>query len=90
MSEFRLSGHLVCATNAEAAVVRAQLPRHVSLTRAEPGCVAFSVEPTEDPLVWQVDEVFVDRGAFEAHGARTASSEWGRATAGIQRRYAVG
>ena len=49
-----LDGFLRCASEDEAARVRAALPKHVQLTRAEPGCLRFEVEPTDDPLVWTV------------------------------------
>jgi quinol monooxygenase YgiN len=85
-----LSGQLVCASDDEVATVRRHLPRHVELTRAEPGCISFDVHQTEDRFVWQVDERFADDAAFQAHQARVAASEWGRATAGIERRYSIG
>ncbi|HEY1135493.1 MAG TPA: antibiotic biosynthesis monooxygenase [Nocardioides sp.] len=89
MGEVRLRGELVCDDAAEAATVAEHLPRHVALTRAEPGCRSFAVTPTDDPLVWQVDECFTDAAAFRAHQARVAASEWGVATARIERRYRV-
>lgn len=89
MSQIRLTGQLICASEAQAAVVREHLPAHVDLTRAEPGCVSFAVTPAQEPLVWDVAELFADRAAFDAHQARVAASEWGRATAGIERRYSV-
>lgn len=89
MSQVRLSGHLVCKDAGEAAVVLHHLPLHVELTRAEAGCESFEVHQTDDPLVWRVDERFTDPAAFEAHQDRVAASEWGRVTAGIERRYAV-
>ncbi|WP_210414576.1 putative quinol monooxygenase [Microlunatus elymi] len=85
----RLIGTLVCRTAEESAVVTDQLPRHVALTRAEPGCDEFEVTPTEDPLVWRVEERFSDADAFRAHQARVAASAWGQATAGIERRYQI-
>ncbi|MCB7136986.1 putative quinol monooxygenase [Cellulosimicrobium marinum] len=85
----RLTGELVCDDAAQAATVREHLPRHVALTLREPGCTAFDVAPTEDPLVWRVDECFVDEAAFRAHQERVAASTWGTATAGITRRYRV-
>ncbi|MGO1410237.1 MULTISPECIES: putative quinol monooxygenase [unclassified Microbacterium] len=88
-SEVLLRGRLVCASGAEVDIVREHLPRHVELTRAEPGCVRFDVHATDDPLVWQVDEVFADSAAFEAHQERVAASDWGRVTAGIERRYEI-
>ncbi|MBW6507454.1 MAG: antibiotic biosynthesis monooxygenase [Rhodobacteraceae bacterium] len=82
-----LSGRLICASPAEAARVRAHLPEHIRLTRAEPGCVTFDVYPTEDPLVWALDETFIDQAAFEAHQARAKASDWARETAGITRDF---
>ncbi|MGN7192052.1 MULTISPECIES: putative quinol monooxygenase [unclassified Curtobacterium] len=89
MGAIRLRGQLVCVTEEEAQRVREHLPEHTRLTRSEPGCVAFEVVPTEDPLRWSVEERFDDRVAFDAHQERVRSSTWGRATAGIQRRYSV-
>lgn len=89
MPGVRLVGRLVCATQDEAAVVVEHLPTHIALTRAEPGCLAFAVDRTADPLVWAVDELFTDEVAFRAHQARVRDSAWGRATAGIARDYTV-
>lgn len=89
MTEIQLTGQLVCQDLDEAAVVVEHLARHIELTLAEPGCVSFQVNATEDPWVWQVDELFDDAASFRAHQDRVAASEWGRATAGIQRRYTV-
>nr|WP_277350823.1 antibiotic biosynthesis monooxygenase [Rhodococcus sp. HNM0569] len=80
---------MICANGDDAAVVRQQLNRHVELTRAEEGCLHFDVEPTQDPLVWTVSERFVDQAAFDAHQKRVRSSEWGQATADIQRDYMI-
>ena len=84
-----LSGRLLCASEAEADAVRAHLPEHVRLTRAEPGCLSFEVSPTEDPLIWRVEELFESRAAFDAHQARARASAWFAATAGIARDYEV-
>lgn len=84
-----LTGQLICKTDAEADRVRAALETHISLTRAEPGCLSFKVVPTQDPLIWQVDEAFSDAAAFKAHQARAEKSDWAVQTAGIERRYTV-
>ncbi len=84
-----LTGHLICACPAELATVEAQLPDHIRLTRAEPGCLSFEVSQTDDPMVWRVAECFTDRAAFEAHQRRVKASDWGRATAGIRRAYEI-
>ncbi|AXH37114.1 antibiotic biosynthesis monooxygenase [Humibacter sp. BT305] len=89
MSEIHLTGELICATEEEARVVSLHLPAHVRLTRAEVGCICFEVVTTEDPLVWSVEERFAGRAAFESHQRRVLNSEWGRATAGIRRRYSI-
>ncbi|WP_267421946.1 MULTISPECIES: putative quinol monooxygenase [unclassified Curtobacterium] len=88
-AEVRCSGRLVCATEDEADTVRRHLPDHVRLTRAEAGCIAFDVLETDDALVRSVAERFTDQDAFERHQHRVAGSEWGRATAGIERRYVI-
>lgn len=84
-----LVGHLVCAHEEQLRVVQRHVALHIELTRAEPGCVRFDVEQTDDPLVWAVSETFVDQAAFDAHQARAATSDWGRATAGIKRDYVI-
>lgn len=89
MTAVELRGRLVCRTADEASVVVRELPRHIELTRAEPGCVHFAVEPTTDPLVWSVSEQFANREAFEAHQERVRTSDWGLATVGIERDYVV-
>lgn len=89
MSNVTLSGKLRCANSDEKAAVKRHLPLHVELTRAEPGCLVFEIFPTDDPLVWSVEERFVDQAAFDFHQARVQSSEWGRATAAIERDYLV-
>lgn len=84
-----LTGTLTCDADAEAARVRAALPEHIRLTRAEPGCLSFEVIPTDDPMVWTVAERFTDPAAFNSHQARAATSDWARATVGIARDYKI-
>lgn len=82
-----LEGYLRCRTPQQAARVRAHLPDHIRLTRAEAGCVSFNVVPTHDPLVWRVDEEFTDSVAFEAHQTRTKASPWAGATKDVPRAF---
>lgn len=89
MGGVRLRGMLVCTTSEQARLVERHLPRHVVLTRAEPGCVSFDVSPSDDALIWHVEEHFVDDAAFTEHQNRVVGSEWGRVTAGIERRYTI-
>jgi quinol monooxygenase YgiN len=74
----------------ELARLRPLLDAHVRLTRAEPGCLAFSVMPAAgDPGRLEVTERFRDRAALEAHQARTAASPWGAATRHLVRHYRI-
>lgn len=85
----RLSGRLVCMTEGERAAVLAHRAAHVTATLAEPGCLSFRIEETDDPLVFDVIESFRDRAAFDAHQARTRDSAWFAATRGILRDFRV-
>ncbi|MCS3880052.1 quinol monooxygenase YgiN [Gordonia amarae] len=87
--EVSLSGRLICADDQQVAVVARYLPRHIELTRAEPGCISFSVVQSQDPRIWRVEELFANAAAFESHQQRVADSEWGRVTSGIERDYTV-
>ncbi|MCR2791661.1 antibiotic biosynthesis monooxygenase [Microbacterium sp. zg.Y625] len=89
MPDVQLTGQLICRTAEEDALVREHLARHVALTRAEPGCLAFDVVASAVPWVWDVAERFADGASFREHQARVHASEWGAATAGIERRYTV-
>ena len=84
-----VTGTLTCSTAEQADTVRSHLPDHIRLSRAEPGCLTFNVDPTDNPLVWRLDESFVDRAAFEAHQTRTRASAWFKATADLTRDFVV-
>lgn len=85
----KLSGKLICKNREESESIRRFLPEHIRLTKNEPGCVAFEVEETADPLVWTVDELFVDQESFVSHQERTKKSRWGVETRSIQRQYEI-
>lgn len=87
--EVRLQGRLICRSAEDAQIVAAHLPEHVRLTRAEPGCLSFTVTPTEDPLIWHVEERFRDKAAFAIHQERSRASAWWAATAHIPRDYEI-
>lgn len=89
MTDVHLTGQLICATAEQAELVANLLPRHIELTRAEPGCLSFEVTPTTNPLVWSVSERFSSEPAFRFHQDRVPSSEWGKLTAGIAREYTI-
>lgn len=89
MALLHLSGRLICADAVEVEALRAHLPAHIRLSRAEAGCIRFDVTTTDDPLIWQVEESCADRAAFEAHQARTRASDWWAATQAIRRDYRI-
>ncbi|WP_171099426.1 putative quinol monooxygenase [Ruegeria sp. HKCCD7255] len=84
-----LTGHiLVPADRVEA--VRAALPEHIELTRAEPGCLSFEVvEDADNPGQFNVSEVFENQAAFEAHQRRAQASPWFKVTEGIPRDFKI-
>lgn len=83
--QIALSGVLRCADTAELMAVLTHLPTHLAASRAEPGCLHFDIAQTDDPLVWQVEELFADEPALAAHKARTMASPWAAATQQIAR-----
>ena len=85
-----LTGNLICTVPQDADIVAQYLPDHITLSRAEPGCLWFRVNQSADPLIWTMDEGFVDASAFAAHQSRTRASVWGQATAHIKRDFQLG
>ena len=84
-----LTGH-IDVPPARLEAVRAALPEHIRLTRAEPGCLRFEVTELAEPAGrFAVAEEFADAAAFAAHQARAGASDWARVTAGIARDYRV-
>ena len=83
--EVSLTGRLVCRTPVDLMAVLEHAGDHIAASRAEPGCLQFDLVQTEDPMVWSLAERFCDVPAYRAHQARTGSSDWGKATAGIER-----
>lgn len=84
-----LDGYMDVPPDRIAAVTQA-LPRHIALTRAEPGCIAFTVTPSADiPGRFCVSEIFANQAAFDAHQARGEASAWADVTAGLPRHYTI-
>lgn len=90
MSPVGVEGLLLCADSDEVAVVLHHFPRHIEVINAEAGCLRFNVEPTNDPLVWDISERFVDQKAFDARQARVRAGEWGQSTSHIARNCDIG
>lgn len=85
----RLRGKLICMSEDERQLVLAHRADHIRLTRAEPGCLTFDIDETDDPMVFDVMESFRDRAAFDAHQVRTRESHWFQQTRHILRDFAV-
>ena len=84
-----LSGYLDVPEARLAAVLEA-LQEHIRLSRAEPGCLSFSVvQDPARPTRLLVTESFASRAAFDAHQARAGASAWARVTRGLPRRYQI-
>ncbi|MVA24613.1 putative quinol monooxygenase [Agrobacterium vitis] len=89
MAKVFLDGH-IDVPEGRLAAVKAALPLHIELTRAEPGCLSFSVTPCPDVAGrFLVSEVFADQAAFEAHQSRNRASAWFAVTQGIARDYQI-
>ncbi|MGV8936286.1 MAG: putative quinol monooxygenase [Allorhizobium sp.] len=87
--KIHLTGHIDVPRDRLRAVAEA-LPQHIALTRAEPGCISFTVSPSETVEGrFMVAEVFVNQTAFDAHQQRTKNSDWFRITEGLSRDYAI-
>ena len=88
MAKVYLDGLLVANSAAHRAVIDLYLEDHITLTRAEPGCLKFEV--TEDPKdrnKFHVSEIFDSEEAFEAHQTRAKASEWGQHSEKLERRF---
>ncbi len=85
--QVRLTGAMSCPADRRAAV-RAALPEHIRLTRAEPSCLSFEVSE-DTPGQFVVKELFASRTAFEQHQSRAAASDWAQITQGLPRDYRV-
>lgn len=83
-----LAGRLVCRDAAQVRLAQTLLPDHISLSRAEPGCLRFDMtQDPENPAIWHLSELFLDADAFAAHVARTRNSAWGRESEAIGREF---
>lgn len=84
-----LTGTLTCPTPDDLKIVETYLPDHITLSRAEPGCVRFDAVQTADPMVWQIDETYTDKAAFEAHQTRNRASIWWQKSQGLVRDFKI-
>ena len=84
---FRLEGYIEVPLE-RIAEVEAALGEHIALTRAEPGCIFFNVDPCPEVAGrFLVSEAFAGKDAFDAHQSRASASPWAKVSAGIPREY---
>ena len=89
MSKVILSGFINVPAN-ELSDIEKELPRHIRLTRDEPGCEVFEVTQVEaDPRRFNVYEVFSSEADFARHQERVRNSEWGVLTQNVERHYTI-
>ena len=89
MGKVTLVGYIVVREE-DLESVLAELPTHIALTRAEPGCISFEVTPSKHGSgQFDVAEAFTNRAAFERHQERVKTSRWGELTVNVARHYVV-
>ena len=89
VARVKLIGFIV-VPEADLTAVEAELPDHIRLTRAEPGCISFDVAQSHsDPRRFEVAEAFRDRAAFDEHQLRVRQSRWGRVASNAERHYEI-
>jgi len=78
-----LAGHIDAAPKRRA-IIKEALPRHIKLSRREPGCLRFDITQDE-PFTgrYHLVEVYKNKAAFEAHKKRSAASDWAEAAQGL-------
>ena len=87
--KIHLSGHIDVTPERMEAVTTAVVD-HISLTRAEAGCISFEVTPCPDVKGrFLVNEVFINQAAFDHHQTRTKASPWAKISEGLPREYTI-
>ena len=72
----------------ELEATKKELILHTKLSRAEPGCIVFSVEQNkQEPTKFDVYEEFATPADFEIHQQRVKSSSWGKFSQNFKRSY---
>lgn len=89
MNNVILQGHIIVADE-DLLKVNAELENHISLTKAEAGCLQFCVtQDMKNQNRFNVNERFISQQAFEQHQLRVKQSTWGRVTENVQRFYQI-
>ena len=78
LSKVTLQGHII-VSDSDLSVVKKALSTHITLTKAEPGCLIFKVTvDAKNSNKFNVYEEFVNQDAFNQHQLRVKQSNWGR------------
>ena len=89
MSKVILQGHII-VSDSDLARVTNELANHITLTKAEHGCLIFKVAvDRQNPHKFNVYEEFVNQAAFDNHQQRVKQSTWGQVTQNVNRHYAI-
>lgn len=89
MSKVVLSGY-ISVPESDLLPVKAALPEHIRLTRAESGYLVFTV--TECPTKFnrfEVYEEFADEAAFRYHQERVTASPWSTYAKSVERHFQI-
>ena len=89
MSKIILEGYII-VPDGDMQAVQDEIPNHIQLTRAEPGCLVFEISRhNEIANRFSVYEEFVDRRSFELHQKRVGESVWGAVSVDVERYYQI-
>lgn len=89
MSKVILTGYVIIPEN-ERELYEAAIPIHLKLTRAEPGCLKFTIAADKnDPCRFSLYEEFKDQAAFDHHQTRTEASNWAKISVNMKRHFSV-
>ena len=93
MPKTKLTGYIqfpTSTTQAELKQITQELSVHTKLTLQEAGCISFSViQDNNDKFRFDVNEVFIDTAAFEAHQLRVKGSDWFKVSQLATRHYTI-
>lgn len=83
-----IMGGYVIAPEDDLPNILSEMPKHIALSRAEPGCVRFDLWQDDiDPMKLHMIEIFKDLNAAEFHRDRMKHTNWKKAAANIERDY---
>lgn len=89
MSKVILEGYVLVA-DCDLEAVKQELASHIRLTRQEQGCIVFEVsQDSENKNRFNVYEEFASQEAFELHQQRAGSTEWGKVSSRLEKRYKI-